>query len=278
MSKVIIPDIINIIIENWQTILRKATLAIFIFFVIRKISQIIISKIKNKIISNTLQDNLYTNKLAKLTGDILFIFFMIFNILAIFQVIWFNTAIIMWWISMSLGFAMEKTIGNMISGIMFLTNKKIKIWDFVQFMWKLKMLWTIEEINIRYSVVRTFDKRRVIVPNNIMAKTPIKTFKTEPLIRGEFETVLPRHINVAQIQSLLNQTVNSNKYTIRKEYTTTIILWFSFCGIWMKTFFFVNPQKKSVRPVVRLLKISIRKAFKKYGIKRPQIHITLTPE
>jgi small-conductance mechanosensitive channel len=66
---------------------------------------------------------------------------------------------------------------------MIITNKKINLGDFVQFMGSLKMMGTIEEINVRYTVIRTFDKKRTIIPNSVLAKTPIKTHKVEPLIR-----------------------------------------------------------------------------------------------
>lgn len=195
-----------------------------------------------------------------------------------FQIIGFDTAIIMWWISISLWFAMETTIGNMIAGIMFLTNKKIKIGEFTQFLGGLNIMWTIEEINIRYSVIKLFDKRRVIVPNNIMAKTPIKTLKSEQLIRWEFKITVPRHVNIEQMQKVINTIINENKHVLRKDYTTTIITGFDFTGINMKTFFFVNPQKKSKSVIVRELRIAIMQTFKKYGLKRPYPHITLTAE
>lgn len=241
-------------------------------------SKFITHKVEKKIIDNSLQDDIYIQKLSKFTGKIIFIFLMIFTVLVIFQVIGFDTAIIMWWISISLWFAMETTIGNMVAGVMFLTNKKIKIGEFTQFLGKLNMMWTIEEINIRYSVIKLFDKRRVIVPNNIMAKTPIKTLKSEQLIRWEFKITVPRHVNIEQIQTVINNTINENKYVLRKEYTNTIITGFDFTGINMKTFFFVNPQKKSAVLVIRELKIAIMQTFKKYGIKRPYPHITLTTE
>lgn len=78
---------------------------------------------------------------------------------------------------------METTIGNMIAGIMIMTNEKIKIGDFMQFMGKINMRGTIEEINIRYTVIRTYDKKRTIIPNSILAKTPVQTYKSEPLLR-----------------------------------------------------------------------------------------------
>ena len=97
---------------------------------------------------------------------------------------------------MSIGFAMETTIGNMIAGIMLMTNEKVKLGDFVQFMGSLNIMGTIEEINVRYTVIRTFDKRRTIIPNSIIASTPIKTLKTETLIRGKVKLRLPRTIDI----------------------------------------------------------------------------------
>ncbi len=278
MLEAIIPDIIKKIINNRQSILWKVILAIGVFFAIYSISKIIIKKIREKITANSLQDDIYTQKISKLSGQIIFIFLMIFNILAVFQVIGFDTAIIMGWISISLWFAMETTIGNMIAGIMVITNKKIKIGKFTQFLGKLNIMWTIEEITIRYCVIRLFDKRRVIIPNNIMAKTPIKTFKTEQLIRWEFKITVPRHVNIEQMQTVLNKIINENQYVLRKEYTSTIITWFNFTGINMKTFFFINPQKKPAIVIIRDLRIKIMKTFKRYGIKRPYPHITLTAE
>ena len=104
---------------------------------------------------------------------------------------------------------METTIGNMISGIMIMTNEKVKLGDFVQFMGSLNIMGTIEEINIRYTVIRTFDKRRTIIPNSMVASTPIKTLKTETLIRGNVKVRLPRHIDVDQAKSLLIQIINN---------------------------------------------------------------------
>ena len=78
---------------------------------------------------------------------------------------------------------MQSTVENLVSGIFILTNQKIRLGEFVQFMGPLNLMGTIEEINIRYTVIRGFDKRRVILPNSLVAKTPIRTMKSEPLLR-----------------------------------------------------------------------------------------------
>lgn len=276
MRDKITPELIKDLTQNRGSIVTKALIALGVFLVIYFISKLIVQKIRKRIIDNSLQTEWYTDKIAKLTGNIARVFLLIFNILAIFQIIGFDTALIMWWLSLAIGFAMETTIGNMIAGIMFITNKKVKIGDFVEFLGSINMKWTVEEINIKYTIIRWFDKRRTIIPNSIIAKTPIETFKVEPLMRGELTLKVPRHVDIEQVKKLLNDTINADKHVLQKEYTNTIITWFDNFGIGMKSFFFSNPQKKSPAIVARDLKPTILEVFKKYGIKIPFNHMTIT--
>jgi small conductance mechanosensitive channel len=276
MLQAIIPNAIQTLIKNRESILWKVIFAVGIFFVIYFISKFVIERVRRKIENNSLQNDVYTNKVSALVGNIIFIFLMIFDVLVVFQVIGFNTAIIMGGISLSVWLAMETIIENMVAGIMFITIKKIKIGDYVEFLWNLNMKWTIEEINVRYSVIRSFDHRAFIIPNSILAKTPIKTYKQEPILRGDLSINVPRHVNIAQIQKLINQTINMNKYVVQKEYTTTFITGFNNMGIGMKTYFFTNPPKKTPVVVTRDLRIAVMKMLKKYGIKKPYPHVTLT--
>ncbi len=264
---------------NGLDLLGSTALAIGVFVTFLIIIRIAVAKVKKRIQENSLQEDIYNTKIADLAGSMLFILLMIFNILAVFEVIGFDTALIMWGISISIGFAMETTIGNMIAGVMLMTNEKVKLWDYVEFMGSLNMMGTVEEINVRYTVVRTFDKRRTIIPNTIVSSTPIKTLKTETLIRGDVIIRLPRHIDIDQVKSLLIQTLNSIDGVLHKEYTNIVVTGFDSGGIVMQWFFFVNPQTKRSKIVIK--REFMNKAFeefKKYGIKIPNDHITLTVE
>jgi len=159
---------------------------------------------------------------------------------------------------------------------MFITNKKIKIGDYVEFLGSIKTKWTVEEINIKYTIIRWFDKRRLIIPNSIIAKTPIKTYKTEPLMRGEFTISVPRHVDLDQVKKILNDTINSDKHILEKTYTNTIVTGFDNFWIWLKTFFFSNPAKKSPAIIARDLQPLILTTFRKYGIDLPSNHLTIT--
>lgn len=70
---------------------------------------------------------------------------------------------------------------------MILTNKKFAIGDIVQFEGNLDYFGKITEINIRYTVIQTFDHRRVIVPNVVLVSNFVKTFSTESVIKVDTE-------------------------------------------------------------------------------------------
>ncbi|MEI7918839.1 MAG: hypothetical protein WCH65_01110 [bacterium] len=57
--------------------------------------QRIVNTIKKKVEANSLQDDVYIKRTSNLVGKLIFILLFIFLILAVFQVIGFDTAIIM---------------------------------------------------------------------------------------------------------------------------------------------------------------------------------------
>ncbi len=278
MQDNILINIISYLKENWVALILKTALAIGVFIAGYILIQWIVKKIKARIEANSLEADIYVKRNSNLVGKFAFVLLMIFLILAVFQVIGFDTAIIMWWISLSLWFAMETTIGNMIAGVMIMTNKKIKLGELVQFMGNLNMRGTIEEINIRYTIVKTYENKRIIIPNSVLAKTPIKTYKSESVIRGEVFFTVPRHVYIPQVKQILIETINAHKKVLYKEYTNVRIENFDSRWLQIKSVFFANPQKKSPFMVARELRPIIIANLKKYGINIPYPHITLTAE
>ena len=270
MLAVIVKNIINYLQTNWLDLLYNFLLAAWVFLVIYFVIKRIVARVRTKIESNNLQSEEYNKKVSKLVWNMIFVLLMIFDVLAVFQVIWFDVAIIMWWVSLSLGFAMETTIWNVISGIMLLMNKKVKLGDYLEFLWNLKISWTVEEINLRYTIIKTFDKRRIIVPNSVIAKTPIKTLKSENMIRWDFQFRLPRSLDFDQIKKVLIQSINEIDGILHPEFSNVIIKWFDSYGLNLIWYFFVNPKKKRNKfAVTKDLRDKLLNIFKKYGIVVP---------
>ena len=73
----------------------KTVSAIGIFIIGYFVIQRIVKRIRKRIEENSLEADIYTQRNSTLVGKIIFVLLMIFLILAIFQVIGFDTAIIM---------------------------------------------------------------------------------------------------------------------------------------------------------------------------------------
>ncbi len=254
----------------------KILLWLAVFAVLYILINIIIARIQAKITGGA--TDTYAQRNSKFVGRILFIVLLIFAILITFEVVGLDASLIMWGISLSLWFAMQSTIENLVSGILIFTNQKIKLWESIQFLWSLKIMGTIEEITLRYTVIRTFDKRRIIIPNSIVAKTPIRPMKWESLLRGEINITVPRHTPIEQIKSVFTTSINSQKYILHPEYTNIFISTFNDKWVELKGFFFVDPNKKSPFMATRKIRTLLLGDMKKYGVDIPYPHISLTTE
>ncbi len=265
---------------NGFNILKTITFAVMAFLLIYFISVRIINHIKNKIISNNLEyNNEQINKIARLIGSMLFILFMLFNVLIFFEILWINTALLIWGLSLWLAFSMENVIGNMISWVMILTNKKLKIWDFLQFDWQLNTVATVENIHIRYTVLRTINNRRLLIPNTMMLATPFKTLKIHDVIRCDIWITVPRWANISQVKKLIKQELEQKDNIIKKEFISSMISWFSARWIDIKTFFYIDPKVSSAGYFVKVDAIQkIATVLKKYWIIIPVNTVTLDTE
>jgi small conductance mechanosensitive channel len=185
-------------------------IAFGVFFVVRIGSKWIIAKIKFHIQQNALQTELYNQKIANLAGRILWIISIIFNILIMCEILGLHTTLLMGGISLSLGFAMENTIENMIAGLMLITGKKIQIGEYIEFLGTLNIRGTVQEITIRHTTIKCFDKRRIVIPNSIISKTPIRKMKSEELIRGEITIEVPRETDIDSIKTVLREHINTH--------------------------------------------------------------------
>lgn len=272
-------NMINYSISRLWNHRLKIIIAIFVFIIIYIIFSIIINKITKRIETNNIQnDEKYSRRLANLIWRILFIAWLILNILIICEILWVDTSLLMAWISLWIWFAMETFISNVVSWFFIILNKKFRVWDSIEILWDINTKWVVEEINLKHTIIRTIDKRRLLIPNNKMGNTPIKTYKTENIIRWDLSVSVPRYVNIDQVKNIINETVNSNENVLNKWYTSTYIQEFDEKWYKFNTIFFVDPHK--ITPFIAWTKIrlNIIETFKKYWIKVPYDHIIIDLE
>ncbi|HMT00892.1 MAG TPA: mechanosensitive ion channel [Candidatus Absconditabacterales bacterium] len=224
---------------NFMITLLSAAISVFIgYIIINYITQ----KVKQRIGENSLEDNdEYQTKIANLIGTIIFNILMVFNVLLGFQILGFKVGVLMGGVAFGIGFAMQQILGNMIAGIMLITNSKFKIGDIIEVK-SLKVFGKIQEIKIRYSIIKTFDRRRVIIPNLQFMNESIRTFNSEKIIRGYIDFYVGFKDNLEKAKQIIKDEINKHEYTIEKEYTKVAISEFRESGITLRAFFYFNPK------------------------------------
>jgi small conductance mechanosensitive channel len=72
-----------------------------------------------------------------------------------------------------IGLAAQETLSNLVSGFIILAFKPFKVGDTVQYIDK-KVVGVVEEISLRHTVIRTYENKRVLIPNGLVNKEVIE--------------------------------------------------------------------------------------------------------
>ncbi len=70
-------------------------------------------------------------------------------------------------LAIAIGFAAQQTLGNIISGIFIVIFKPYKIGD--RILIRTDLTGVIEDVNLRHTVIRNFENKRIIIPNSVIS-------------------------------------------------------------------------------------------------------------
>ncbi|MEI6673030.1 MAG: mechanosensitive ion channel domain-containing protein [bacterium] len=154
----------------------------------------------------------------------------------------FNVGLIVGGISFGVGLAFKEILGNMIAGIMILYTKEFKLGDIIEVQSDQSYLGRIEEITIRYTIIRTLDLRQVILPNMTLITVPIKTFSAEPIIKLTAIFGVGYDSDTTKVIALVQEIVNSFEFVKEKQTTKVFVSNFAASYIEIKTLFSFDPN------------------------------------
>jgi len=256
----------------------KLFLAIIVVGLLTVISKWIAASVRKKIIRNSIiEDEEYVAKVGNLVWDVIFYTLVTFSVFIWFEILWFDVGILLGWLSFGIWLAFREILWNMIAGILILTTKDFTLWDLIKIEGNLNYFWKIEEITIRYTIIREFNNQKVIVPNLTLITSPIKTFTTEEFIR--LETVVSVHYDtdLEKTKKIITETIKQLPFVVNKDQTTAITEEFADSGINIKALFYIDPNWNTPCPIaISKVNDAIKKAFDKYDINIPYPHTIIT--
>ncbi len=274
------PSAISTLMDNVVVIyIFKILWAILVIIFLLMVSKIVANIISKRIVQNGTEGNKHMDKIWKLIHDIVFYILVIFSFFIGFEIVWFNVGLIIGWISFWVWLAFKEILGNMIAGMMMLYTKEFKLGDIVEIYADQTYFGRIEEITIRYTIIRTLDLRQVVLPNMTLITVPIKTFSSEDLIKlnavfeVHYETDIPKAIKV------ITEAINSFSFVKEKENTKVFFSDYGYSNIEIKAFFYFDP-KCWIVPDIALweIKWAVSEAFKQNNIEISYDMVTLTFE
>lgn len=170
-----------------------------------------------------------------------------------------------------IGMAAQNTLSNFISGIYVSFAQPVRLNDAVIF--ENDFGW-IEEINLMHTVIRTWDNRRIIVPNNVLATKVIQnwTMKDESLL-GSVMMYVDYTCDVDKVKAWVKEIVDSSPYSTSEKVSAVQVVDFT-----EKTMVLRILGKGSDAANTWNLRCQIReeliKKFKKEGLPLPVMRIS----
>lgn len=266
---------------SWETVwlfFIKLLIAIVIVGILVLLAKLFSKFVSKRLKSHSIVDDEYTGKVSGLVGEIIFYTLLVLSLLIGFTILGIDFGWILWGISFGIWFAFKDILGNLIAGILVLTNKEFKLGDVIVVDDEKKDYFgRIEEITIRYTVVRTFDLRKVIIPNLTLITKPIRTYDSEEVIR--LDTVFTIHYgsDVETSLAIIKDAVNSVDYVKETQSTKVSVIQFGNHWLEILVYFYFDPNSGMlIQSAKSWVHKAIFQAFRDKGIVIPYPHSTLT--
>lgn len=198
--------------------------AIVLSFILMSLSKILAAYLKRKITKNFIVKwNKDIENVSALIGDIIFYTLAVLSLFIAFSVVGLKVWLILWGISIGVGFAFRTTLTNLISGIMIYTTKEYQPWSIVSINLGGEMTGRIEQIDMKNTILRTFDFKRVVVPNSKFVRSVIKTYSLENVLKLEIDLKIDLSVDLDKLIDISLTKTNTYDFVMYKEYTQVLL-------------------------------------------------------
>lgn len=227
--------------------LLSVLLAIVVAWFLIRLSKVISNFISKKIISNFHdKDSDSVTKIGQLSGDLVFYAMATFSVYLWFKIVWIDIGLIVWGLSIGIWFASKEIISNLIAGIFIFSTKDYKIGDIIEIQDRQlpngMLFGKIDEINIRYIIIKTFDLRRVVIPNIQFMQSKVKTYTSEDIIRMDFTVNIFTWSDIDKAVQVIKDEINTLEFLTHRELTDVLIDAFDEKKITLRIYFTYDPN------------------------------------
>lgn len=165
-------------------------------------------------------------------------------------------------LGLAIGFALQGTLSNTVSGFMLSFQPKVRIGDFIDAQGKSGF---VEEITLRNVTVRQTDNEYVIIPNKTFVENPFTNYSWTKRSRISIKCRVSYNENLKHVEELVLKTINDNFQQNDNEAVEFFYTKFGKSSIKFITRFWIDSQKpkpkfEAQHKAITLIKLSFDKA------------------
>lgn len=110
-------------------------------------------------------------------------------------------------LAVTVGFASQQAIGNIVSGAMLLMFRPFKVGDTVRYLTN-DVTGVIQEIGLRHTTILTAENKLLFVPNNLMNSNVVENFSAEnPAVSTCIEIAIPYEADTAKAMEAMQDAI-----------------------------------------------------------------------
>jgi small-conductance mechanosensitive channel len=115
--------------------------------------------------------------------------------------------------AMIIGFASQKALSNIISGIFILMFKPFRVNDTIELNSETKG--RVEEVTLRHTVIKDYENRRIIIPNGVISEATITNSTiTDEKIRKFLDIGISYDSNIDKAMAIIREEAENHPFLI----------------------------------------------------------------
>lgn len=114
----------------------------------------------------------------------------------------------------AIGLALQGGLSNIAGGIMLLVFRPFKVGDYIS---DNSDEGTVEEITIFYTILRTPDNKKVVIPNGTLSNDTITNYSAHPKRRLDIDFTVGYDSNIEKVIEILKTEINKQEKVLKEE-------------------------------------------------------------
>jgi small conductance mechanosensitive channel len=167
---------------------------------------------------------------------------------------------------LAIGFAAQDSLSNVISGIFLAVFHPFRVGDFIDFNGEYGQ---IEDLTLRHTTIRTWDGRRIFVPNSIMGNQPIINWSiTDPVITWRIDVGIAYNADIDRAREIMLEAAKRHPLVLKNHDITVRVTELGDFAVNMRLAMDV-PNRDVAYTTACDIREAIKKRFDKEGIEIP---------